>query len=76
LIGIALASADADYFYEDVDVIPPDANFAIKSDRLSNLLSTLPESKEIMDRDGTLKDKPTQEQVSAILPYVVSIYVK
>ncbi|MBN2315645.1 MAG: trypsin-like peptidase domain-containing protein [Sedimentisphaerales bacterium] len=76
LIGIALASADAEYFYEDVDVIPPDANFAIKSDQLSTLLSTLPESKEIMERDGTLKDKPTQEQVSAILPYVVSVYVK
>lgn len=76
LIGIALAASDADYFYEDVDVIPPDVNFSIKSDQLSALLSTLPESKEILERDGSLKDKPTQEQVSAILTYVVSVYVK
>lgn len=76
LIGIALASTDAKYFYDNVDIIPEDANFAIKSDRLSNLLSTLPESKEILDRVTSLKGKPTQEQVSALVPYVVSIYVK
>ena len=76
LIGIALASSDATYFYEDVDIIPPDANFAIKSDRLMSLISTLPESKEILYRQASLKDKPTQDQVSALVPYVVSIYVK
>ena len=76
LIGIALASSDATYFYENVDIIPQDANFAVKSDRLTNLISTLPESKGILDREASLKDKPTQDQVSAIVPYVVSIYVK
>ena len=76
LIGIAMASSDAQYFYENVDSIPQDANFAIKSDLLINLISTLPESKEILNREASLKDKPTQDQVSAIVPFVVSIYVK
>ena len=76
LIGIALASTDAKYFYDNVDIIPENANFAIKSDCLSNLLSTLPESKEILDRVASLKGKPTQEQVSSLVPYVVSVYVK
>ena len=76
LIGISLASADARYFYEDVDIIPQDANFAIKSDRLTHLLSTLPESKEILERESSLTDKATQEQVSSLIPFVISVYVK
>ncbi|OHB76541.1 MAG: hypothetical protein A2Z25_21360 [Planctomycetes bacterium RBG_16_55_9] len=76
LIGIAVAAADAKYFYENVDVIARDVNFAIKSDCLRNLISTLPQSKEILERETSLKGKPTQEQVSALVPYVVSIHVK
>jgi S1-C subfamily serine protease len=76
LIGIALAPSDAQYSYEGVDVITENANFAIKSDCLRNLLSGLPEGKEILDREAALKGKPTQEQVSALVPYVVSVYVK
>ena len=76
LVGIALASPEAKYFYENVDVIPRDANFAVKSDCLQNLVSTLPESKEIFDREAALEGKPTQEQVSALVPYVVTVYVK
>jgi S1-C subfamily serine protease len=76
LVGVALASPDAKYFYENVGIIPQDVNFAIKSDCLRNLISTLPESKQILEREVSLRGKPMQEQVAALVPYVVSIHVK
>jgi len=73
VIGIVVASLDAKFFYENLDVIPQNVNFAVKSDYLINLVSLLPESDAILSHKGSLKDWPQTEQVNALIPYIVTI---
>lgn len=76
LVGIVLASLNAKSFYEKLDIIPQNVNFAIKSDYLINLISMLPESKDILEREASLEGQLTKEQVLALLPYVVTVYAR
>ena len=76
LIGIVLASLDAKFFYENLDTIPQNVNFAIKSDYLINLISMLPEGPSILPRKGSLKNKTQAEQISSLVPYVVTVCVR
>ena len=73
LIGIVVSSLNAKYFYENLNIIPQNVNFAVKSDYLINLVSMLPESEEIKKRQGQLKDKSLEEQIKLIKPFIVSI---
>lgn len=76
VVGIVLASLDAKFFYENLDTIPQNVNFAIKSDYLISLISMLPENDSTLSRKGSLQDKTTEEQVDALIPYIVTIYVR
>ena len=76
LIGIVVAMLDAKFFYENLDTIPQNVNFAIKADYLINLISMLPEGPSILSRKGSLEDKPKQEQVGSLVPYIVTVRVR
>jgi len=76
IIGIVLATLDAKFFYEYLDTIPQNVNFAIKSDYLISVISLLPESDSILSRKGSLQDKPQQEQIKALMPYIITICVR
>jgi len=76
IIGIVLATLDAKFFYERLDTIPQNVNFAIKSDYLVNLISLLPEGNSILSRKGSLQDKPQQEQIKTLIPYITTICVR
>ena len=76
LIGIVLATLDAKFFYENLDTIPQNVNFAIKSDYLISLISMLPEGPSILSRKGSLQDKPQEEQVNRLVPYIVTVIVR
>lgn len=73
LVGIVVASLNAKYFYETIEVIPQNVNFSIKSDYLLNLVSMLPEASEIVQRKSLLGAKKIEEQVEIISPYVLKI---
>lgn len=73
LIGIVFASLDAKYFYERVDIIPQNVNFAMKAEYLSNIVSLLPESGEVTNRRGSLSSRSLEEQVELLAPFVVRI---
>jgi S1-C subfamily serine protease len=76
IIGIVLATLDAKFFYEHLDTIPQNVNFAIKSDYLISVISLLPESDSILSRKGSLQDKAQEEQVKALMPYITTICVR
>jgi TPR repeat protein len=76
LIGIVLATLDAKFFYENLDTIPQNVNFAIKSDYLISLISMLPEGPSILSRKGSLKNKTQAEQINSLVPYVVTVCVR
>ena len=76
LIGIVVATLDAKFFYENLDTIPQNVNFAIKSDYLINLVSMCPEGDSILSRKSYLQDKTQEEQIKNLLPYIVTVYVR
>lgn len=76
VVGIVLASLDAKFFYEKLDTIPQNVNFAIKSDYLISLISMLPEKDSILSRKGSLQNKTQEEQVNALIPYIITVYVR
>jgi TPR repeat protein len=76
LIGMVLATLDARFFYENLDTIPQNVNFAIKSDYLITLISMLPEGPSILSRKGSLKNKTQAEQISSLVAYVVTVTVR
>jgi len=76
LIGIVVATLDANFFYENLDTIPQNVNFAIKSDYLINLISMLPEGPSILSSKGSLHDKTQKEQVNNLVPYIVTVNVR
>ena len=73
VIGIVLASLDSKFFYENLDTIPQNVNFAIKSDYLISLISMLPENDAILSRKGSLQSKIQMEQLDSLIPYIVTI---
>jgi len=72
LIGIIVSSLVAT---ENVEDVPQNVNFAIKSDYLSDLITTLSEeeSDEITYRGNQLAGKSLEEQVEMLTPFVVVI---
>jgi len=73
IIGIVLASLNAKYFYENVDIIPQNVNFAIKVDYLRNLISMLPDGENILNRKSQISNLPLETQFDRIKPFVVNI---
>lgn len=76
LIGIVVAMLDAKFFFENLDTIPQNVNFAIKSDYLINLISMLPKRSSILSHMGILQDKTREEQINSLMPYIVTVYVR
>jgi serine protease Do len=76
IVGIVVSTLNAKYFYENADIIPQNVNFAIKSDYLLNLITMLPEEKEIRDRNNKLKNISLESQVEIISQFIVNIRSK
>tara|TARA_B100001250_G_scaffold109083_1_gene92098 strand:+ start:238 stop:1743 length:1506 start_codon:yes stop_codon:yes gene_type:complete len=73
IVGVVLSTLNAQYFYENNSVIPQNINFAIKSDYVSNLISILPEYKELTNRKNLLLGKSFEEKIELISPFIVTI---
>ena len=76
LCGIVVSGLNAKTFYEYLDIIPQNVNFAIKSDYLLTLINMLPENNFIINRANNLVGKDFQEQIEALTPYVVNVYAE
>ncbi len=76
IVGIVVASLNAQYFYENESIIPQNVNFAIKSNYLLNLVSMLPEDEELSNRRNLLSGKSLEDQIELITPFVVTIKAK
>ncbi len=72
-IGIVFSSLNAKLFFENADIIPQNVNFAIKSDYLLNLISLLPDEKEISNRKNSLSSLPIEKQIELIQPFIVNV---
>jgi len=75
-IGIVFSSLNAKFFYENADIIPQNVNFAVKSNYLLNLISLLPDEKEISNRKNLLLNLPIEKQIELIQPFIVNIKAK
>lgn len=73
VVGIVVYSLNAKLFYEKIDIIPQNVNFAVKIDYLKALLLMLPEGARILKRKGRLSNLTLEDQVEKIKPYIVSI---
>ena len=73
LLGIVLASLNAKLFFEKIDILPQNINFAIKIDYLKNLLSLLPESGEIFKNASKVSQVSLQNLVEKITKNIVLI---
>ena len=73
IVGVVVSTLNAQYFYENNSVIPQNINFAIKSDYVSNLISILPEYKELTNRKNLLLGKSFEEKIELISPFIVTI---
>lgn len=75
-IGIVFSSLNAKFFYENADIIPQNVNFAVKSNYLLNLISLLPDEKEISERVNLLSSLPIEKQIELIQPFIVNVKAK
>ena len=75
-IGIVFSSLNAKFFYENSDIIPQNVNFAIKSDYLLNLISLLPDEKEISNRKNSLSELSIEKQIELLQPFIVNVKAK
>ncbi len=73
IVGVVVSTLNAQYFYDNNSVIPQNINFAIKSDYVSNLISILPEYKELTNRKNLLIGKSFEEKIELISPFIVTI---
>lgn len=73
IVGVVVSTLNAQYFYENNSVIPQNINFAIKSDYVSNLISILPEYKNLSKRKNLLLGKSLEEKIELISPFIVTI---
>ena len=58
------------------DIIPQNVNFAIKSDYLLNLISLLPDEKEISNRKNSLSELSIEKQIELLQPFIVNVKAK
>ena len=72
-IGIVFSSLNAKFFFEKADIIPQNVNFAVKSNYLLNLISLLPDEKEISNRKNSLSELPIEKQIELIQPFIVNV---
>ena len=75
LIGVVVSSLNANYFYENIGVIPQNVNFAIKSTYLINLISMIPGGDEILNRKNLVKQNKMEQQIEQLNPFVVQIKI-
>lgn len=75
-IGIVFSSLNSKFFFENTDIIPQNVNFAIKSNYLLNLISLLPDEKEITSRTNSLSGISTEKQIELLQPFIVNIKAK
>jgi len=75
VVGVVVSSLGPMFSGQDI-IIPQNVNFAIKSDYLISLVSMLPASDTILERKGQLSEQERQEQVEALVPYIVTVYAK
>lgn len=73
IVGVVIATLNVKYFYEKLDIIPQNVNFAIKVDYLKNIVSMLPEGDEIIHRKSSLTNDSLEDQVKKIVPFIVTI---
>ena len=66
VIGIIVSRINDQFVIEHYDTIPQNVNFAIKSDYLNVLLTTIPDCNDVKNRKGTLEGIDTQEQVEKL----------
>jgi len=76
LIGVVVASINAKYLFEKIDIIPQNINFAIKSDYLLNIISMLPEGNRIISRSSKLSKATIEDQVKLLTPFILHVKAK
>jgi S1-C subfamily serine protease len=75
VIGIIVAGLNTGYLL-NTGIIPQNVNFAIKSDYLKILLSSISDCKDVKDRKGTLKGVDTQDQVEKLKVIVGQVFAQ
>ena len=73
IVGVVVSTLNAKYFYENETIIPQNVNFAIKSNYVTNLISLLPEHKELTTRKNLLLGKSLEEKIELVSPFIVTI---
>jgi len=73
LVGVVVSGLNAKSFYENLGIIPQNVNFAIKINYLTGMLSALPESDEILNRQNKLSNLSINSQVEKLDPFIVMI---
>jgi len=73
IVGVVVSTLNARYFYENESIIPQNINFAIKGNYVANLISLLPEHKELANRKNLLLGKSLEEKIELVSPFVVTI---
>jgi S1-C subfamily serine protease len=73
IVGVVVSTLNARYFYENESIIPQNINFAIKGNYVENLISLLPEYKELSNRKNLLLGKSLEEKIELVSPFVVTI---
>lgn len=74
LVGIVVSGLNAEYFYENMGIIPQNVNFAVKVSYLESLIGMLPNEKEISKRNNTLSGKIMEEQIELLNPFIVQVH--
>ncbi len=75
IIGIVVSSLNAKYFYEKLDTIPQNVNFAIKIDYLKNLLKMIPKGNELIKRKKVYQNKTIKDFVNIFKRFIVEVRV-
>ena len=73
LVGIVVSSLNAQYFYENVGVIPQNVNFAIKVNILRNILGMIPNGGKIIDRKSSMLYLSKEDQNERLEDFIVQI---
>tara|TARA_Y100001970_G_C14160775_1_gene818406 strand:+ start:42 stop:1616 length:1575 start_codon:yes stop_codon:yes gene_type:complete len=73
LIGIVVSGLDAKMFSDYLGIVPQNVNFAIKINYLKNLITMLPNSEAISNRNSNLLNLNKEKQVERLTPFIVQI---
>jgi len=73
LVGIVVSGLNAEYFYENLGIIPQNVNFAVKVSYLESLIGMLPDEENISNRENLLIGKKMEEQIELLNSYIVQV---